>query len=118
MPLIKKSSNKAFEANLEAEMDAGKPTDQALAIAYNVQRSAKKKGMYQGGVVADEPADELMAEAPKSIAEAIRLSRAPKVEEIEALEMDLAGEHVEDTKPFLTKAEKIRARIKELNGRK
>lgn len=118
MPLIKKSSDKAFKSNLSAELEAGAPKEQALAIAYSVQRQAKKKGMYQGGVVSEEPSDELMAEAPKSIAEAIRLSRAPKIEEVEALEMDLAGEHVEDTKPFLTKAEKIRARIKELNGRK
>lgn len=42
MPLIKRRSKKAFEHNLKAEMHAGKPQDQALAIAYSVKRRAKK----------------------------------------------------------------------------
>lgn len=48
MPLIKSKSPKAFEKNLKAEMHAGKPQDQALAIAYSVKRKAKKK-MAEGG---------------------------------------------------------------------
>jgi hypothetical protein len=44
MPLIKSKSPKAFESNLNAELAAGKPKKQALAIAYNVQRHAKKAG--------------------------------------------------------------------------
>jgi len=52
MPLIKKSSKKAFSRNVEAEMQAGKPQDQSLAIAYDVQRqSRKKKRMANGGMV-------------------------------------------------------------------
>lgn len=47
MPLIKSKSPKAFEKNLKAEMHAGKPQDQALAIAYSVKRKAKK--MAEGG---------------------------------------------------------------------
>jgi len=43
MPLKKSGSKKAFESNLKAELKVGKPKKQALAIAYSVQREAKKK---------------------------------------------------------------------------
>lgn len=43
MPLKKSSSDKAFTSNLKAELGAGKPKKQALAIAYSVQREAAKK---------------------------------------------------------------------------
>lgn len=43
MPLIKSSSKKAFEQNVKAEIQAGKPHKQAVAIAYSVQRQAKSK---------------------------------------------------------------------------
>jgi hypothetical protein len=43
MPLKKSTSAKAFTANLKAELGAGKPRKQALAIAYSVKRQAKKK---------------------------------------------------------------------------
>ena len=43
MPLIKSSSQKAFEHNIKAELIAGKSKKQAVAIAYSVQREAKKK---------------------------------------------------------------------------
>lgn len=43
MPLKKSSSKKAFVGNLKAELKAGKPKDQALAIAYAVQRETKRK---------------------------------------------------------------------------
>lgn len=51
MPLMKKASKKAFEHNVKAEMDAGKPQPQSLAIAYSTQRMAKKKHMAAGGTV-------------------------------------------------------------------
>lgn len=41
MPLIKSKSKKAFEHNVKAEMRAGKPKKQALAIAYSVKRKSK-----------------------------------------------------------------------------
>lgn len=41
MPLIKGKSKKAFSHNVGVEMDAGKPRDQALAIAYSMKRKAK-----------------------------------------------------------------------------
>ncbi len=49
MPLIKSKSKKAFSKNVEKEMEAGKPQKQALAIAYNTQRSAGRKKMAFGG---------------------------------------------------------------------
>jgi hypothetical protein len=51
MPLIKSKSPKAFKSNIKAEIAAGKPQKQAVAIAYAVKRAAKKAG--GGGV--DEP---------------------------------------------------------------
>ena len=44
MPLRKSKSNAAREQNVKAEIAAGKKPDQAVAIAYSVQRKAKKKG--------------------------------------------------------------------------
>lgn len=49
MPLRKSSGRKAFSQNVAAEMDAGKPQKQALAIAYRVKRDAKRKGYADGG---------------------------------------------------------------------
>ena len=49
MPLIKSKSEKAFKSNIKAEIAAGKPQKQAVAIAYDVQRRAKKAaggGLY------------------------------------------------------------------------
>jgi hypothetical protein len=42
MPLIKSKSKKAFSKNVSAEVHAGKPVKQAVAIAYSVKRKAKK----------------------------------------------------------------------------
>jgi hypothetical protein len=42
MPLVKSASKGAFRANLKAEIKAGKPKKQSLAIAYSVKRNAKK----------------------------------------------------------------------------
>lgn len=44
MPLKKSTSKPAFRANVKAEMAAGKPQKQAVAIAYSVKREAAKKG--------------------------------------------------------------------------
>ena len=44
MPLDKSKSKKAFEHNIKAEIKAGKPQKQAVAIAKQVQRAAAKKG--------------------------------------------------------------------------
>lgn len=44
MPLKKSTSAKAFRENVKAEVKAGKPIKQAVAIAYSEKRSAAKKG--------------------------------------------------------------------------
>lgn len=43
MPLVKSKSDKAFKQNIRAEVKAGKPVKQAVAIAYSVKREAEKK---------------------------------------------------------------------------
>lgn len=52
MPLNKGKSKAAFSQNVRTEMNAGKPKNQALAIAYATKRKARK--MSSGGMVNDE----------------------------------------------------------------
>ena len=47
MPLIKSKSDKAFKENIKAEVKAGKPVKQALAIAYSEKREAANKPAKQ-----------------------------------------------------------------------
>ena len=42
MPLIKSMTPKALKANIKAEIEAGKPAKQAVAIGYLVKREAEK----------------------------------------------------------------------------
>jgi hypothetical protein len=42
MPLSKSPSKAAFRKNIKAEVNAGKPVKQAVAIAYSVKRAASK----------------------------------------------------------------------------
>ena len=42
MPLTKSPTKRAFEKNVKAEIKAGKPPKQAVAIAYSVKREAAK----------------------------------------------------------------------------
>jgi hypothetical protein len=54
VPLIHKASKKAFEHNIRAEMEANPSPEkrkQNIAIAYSVQRQAKKKHKAAGGTV-------------------------------------------------------------------
>ena len=44
MPLYLSSSKGAFKKNVRAEVQAGKPVKQAVAIAYSQKRKAQKKG--------------------------------------------------------------------------
>jgi len=44
MPLMKSTSKGAFAKNVRAEIAAGKPVKQAVAIAYATKRDAEKKG--------------------------------------------------------------------------
>jgi len=43
MPLVKSKSKEAFSKNISAEMKAGKPQKQAVAIAYSVKNAVGKK---------------------------------------------------------------------------
>ena len=43
MPLIKSKSKAAVKKNIKAEIEAGKPVKQAVAIALSVKREAGKK---------------------------------------------------------------------------
>jgi hypothetical protein len=43
MPLKQSKTEKAFVQNIRAEIKAGKPRDQAVAIAYRVQKEAARK---------------------------------------------------------------------------
>jgi hypothetical protein len=43
MPLMRSATKLAFKSNLKAELNAGKPTAQALAIAYSEKKQAKKR---------------------------------------------------------------------------
>ena len=43
MPLIKGYSQKSISKNIEREIRAGKPRKQAIAIALDVAKKAKKK---------------------------------------------------------------------------
>ena len=49
MPLKKSASKRAFGENIAAEMRAGKPQRQAVAIAYSVKREAEgRKASVKG----------------------------------------------------------------------
>lgn len=43
MPLKKDSSNKSVNSNISQLVKEGKPRDQAVAIAFQIQRDAKRK---------------------------------------------------------------------------
>jgi hypothetical protein len=42
MPLVKSRSKAAFSSNVRAEIAAGKPQKQAVAIAFSVARRSKR----------------------------------------------------------------------------
>jgi hypothetical protein len=48
MPLVKSLSQSAFRKNVKAEVAAGKPVKQAVAIAYSVKREAAKPAAKAG----------------------------------------------------------------------
>lgn len=61
MPLIKSSSKKAFQKNVETEMAANpekSKRSQNLAIAYSIQRKNKGKKYAKGGMIDDQAATE------------------------------------------------------------
>lgn len=57
MPLIASKSKPAFVSNLKAELAAGKPRAQSLAIAYSMKRRARADGggVFEGPIVSSVP---------------------------------------------------------------
>jgi hypothetical protein len=49
MPLVKSASKQAFRKNVAAEIKAGKPVKQSVAIAYATKRAAAKPGKMSKG---------------------------------------------------------------------
>lgn len=74
-------SKKAFSKNVAAEMDAGKPQSQSLAIAYAIKRKNAKK-MAHGGMVNEkldpmhEPSDVMGTPPQGDMSDAVMLARA------------------------------------------
>lgn len=48
MPLKSGSSKKVIHQNVETEIKAGRPLDQAIAIAYSKAGKGKHKGKHKG----------------------------------------------------------------------
>ncbi len=63
MPLQPGKSKQAFSHNIKAEMKAGKPQKQAVAIAY----SEKDEHMAEGGQVDEELMDQVAGEFLQAI---------------------------------------------------
>ena len=48
MPFKKSANKEAFRSNVRAEVNAGRPVKQAVAIAYSVKREAASKSSSKG----------------------------------------------------------------------
>ena len=117
MPLVKGKSERAFSHNVGAEISAGKPKSQALAIAFSVRRKAQHKA--GGGEVEDHG-----SMYAHHISEAIRHKRAMAMGgAVEDESEDAAEEREEFLSPDLEAAEeedpkeKMRSRIREILSR-
>jgi hypothetical protein len=93
MPLIKSKSKKAFKHNVEAEIHAGKPPRQAVAIAYSEKRQAKKAS---GGEV-EKPPIESRSMYAKSLAKHLKTKESYKNEANEKAYKDVEKKHGRET---------------------
>ena len=91
MPLIKGKSKRAFEENIKSELGAGKPKDQALAIAYSIKRKAAQKKMAEGGPVLSGAES-----AQESMRKAFKFADGGLIKKIMAKRMDRGGQLPED----------------------
>lgn len=113
MPLIKSKSDKAFKSNIKAEIKAGKPQKQAVAIAYATKRAAKKA---IGGRMSTDPRN---YDSPTELAEAKAYNfkrRIPPneygVDESDAAAMRAVEKKYRDKYKGMTMAQKIEAQLK------
>ncbi len=67
MPLMSGKSQKAFTHNIKAEISAGKPQNQAVAIAY----SKKGEHMAEGGEVEESEDSQLIDSVAQEMLDAI-----------------------------------------------
>ena len=90
MPLMPGKSKAAFQHNIKAEMHAGKPQSQALAIAYSEKRKKMAMGGYAEGGEVDEDHEMLMDQCAMECMEAIESKDKTKFREaFETLLADL-----------------------------
>ena len=68
MPLIKSTSKKAFGKNIGAELRAGRPLKQSLAIAYSEKRAAAGKKKKSADVEHSAHTSEMASAYEKSVA--------------------------------------------------
>lgn len=64
MPLIKGFSKKSISKNIIKEKEAGKPQEQAVAIALETARQAKTEHKFKGGII-----------SPKSIVDKMKMKK-------------------------------------------
>ena len=86
MPLIKSKSEKAFKHNIKAEIHAGKPQKQAVAIAYATKRAAKKAG---GGDVRPDPHSPHAFESDVDYYASLNKRPKPRMRKSEPFESDI-----------------------------
>jgi hypothetical protein len=93
MPLIKSASKKAMSSNIRAEMAAGKPQDQAIAIALSVARRAR--GKADGGAVEDEllPPPRTPTQMPEAWDRAVRTAAKGIVDTVAAPGRAMQGKY-------------------------
>ncbi len=100
MPLMKSGSKSAMSHNISAEMHAGKPQKQALAIAYSVKRKAGHKA--HGGPAAYAHGGQVTkVQDPKRIvAEIMGHMAAAKPAGMEEHDADMAHEAATHVEPM------------------
>jgi hypothetical protein len=128
MPLIKRPSKAAFNKNTQSEMESGKPQEQSLAIAHEIQRRSRK--MANGGDVSG-PSLPDHEEHYASIADAILKKKKAAAMDLAPLDAEepaesfleemneLAAEEDSESQPAMETQDKmgaLRARIKQKKG--
>lgn len=94
MPLEEGKGKAAFSHNIAAEINAGKPKDQAAAIAYSIMRKNRAKKMAEGGEV-KENTPQAMGEKCYACGGIVGMAQGGMIdEEDESLE----GPHEEEPK--------------------